>query len=245
MGTVAGIIDHRSLGSGCTFEKSLCAALAHGRRFTCDPEPLPPVLRATLPLPRHNMRRTIYEDSLTSMPTLTEEGAWAHYPNAGVHVYRSSRVHLTVSAGPNGQNGNGGHAHNDKLSFELQVDGVDLVRDPGTYLYTAAVEQRNLYRSSAAHNAPCPAGHEQNRWGPGVMGLFWMHEDSSAGVCDVSAGALILDLRLPGGYIVRRLAVEDRRVTTEDFSEWQDLQANRCIPFSNGYGRKLRGEDER
>ncbi|MBI5248138.1 MAG: alginate lyase family protein [Desulfomonile tiedjei] len=241
IGAVAGIIDLPSLCSGCSLEKSMCAALASGRRFERDITPLSPVLRAALPLPMHRIESTIYEDSGTSMPPLTEEGAWTHYPDAGIHVYRSCRVHLTVSAGPNGQNGNGGHAHNDKLAFELQVDGVDLVRDPGTYLYTASVAQRNLYRSSAAHNAPCPTDHEQNRWEPGPLGLFWMYEDSSAWISGVSGGVITLDLRLPEGYIARRLAVEDRRVTVQVFADWPDLQASQRIPFSNGYGRKLVG----
>ncbi|AFM25682.1 alginate lyase family protein [Desulfomonile tiedjei] len=242
IGAAAGIIDHPSLSSGSSLEKSICAALARGRHFACEVSPLWPTVRPSLYVPEHKTTRIIYEDTDTSMPSLTEEGSWTHYPDAGIHIYRSGRVHLTVSAGPNGQNGNGGHAHNDKLSFELQIDGVDLVQDPGTYLYTAAVDQRNLYRSTAAHNAPCLAGHEQNRWEPGIMGLFWMHEDSSAWVSHVSGGTITLDLRLSQGYIFRRLAVEDRRVIIEDFSDWPDLQARHCLPFSNGYGRILRSK---
>ncbi len=240
IGAAAGIIDHPSLASGCSLEKSICAALAHGRRFTCEVSTLPPTLRPSLSLPRHRTTRIIYEDTDPSMPPLTEKGIWAHYPDAGIHIYRSARVHLTVSAGSNGQNRNGGHAHNDKLSFELQIDGVDLVQDPGTYVYTAMADQRNLYRSTAAHNAPCPAGHEQNHWEPGVMGLFWMHEESSAWISHVSGGTITLDLRMSRGYIFRRLAVEVRRVTIEDFSDWPDLQARHCLPFSNGYGRQIR-----
>jgi hypothetical protein len=242
IGAAAGIIGHPSLASGCSLEKSICAALARARRFTCEVSPLPPTLRPSPPLPLHRTSRIIYEDANSSMPPLTEKGVWIHYPDAGIHIYRSSRVHMTISAGPNGQNGNGGHAHNDRLSFELQIDGVDLLQDPGTYVYTAMADQRNLYRSTAAHHAPCPAGHEQNRWEPGIMGLFWMHEDSSAWISDVSGGTISLDLRLPEGYIFRRLAVEDRRVTVEDFADWPDLQERHCLPFSNGYGRKLRSE---
>ena len=41
-----------------------------------------------------------------------------------------------------GQDGNGGHAHNDQLSIELNVDGEDWIADPGTYLYHGAAPWR-------------------------------------------------------------------------------------------------------
>lgn len=71
---------------------------------------------------------------------------------------------MMVSAGPNGQNGFGGHAHNDKLSFELNIDGNDIFIDPGSYLYTPFPQWRNLFRSTASHNTVAVDGCEQNRF---------------------------------------------------------------------------------
>jgi hypothetical protein len=45
----------------------------------------------------------------------------------------------------------GGHAHNDKLSFELCVDGEDIIVDPGSYIYALNPEMRNHFRCAASH----------------------------------------------------------------------------------------------
>lgn len=76
------------------------------------------------------------------------------YPDFGIYIFCSHRIHLSVRCGPVGQNDNGGHAHNDQLSIELQVDGQDWITDPGTYLYTPFPELRNLYRSVKSHSGP-------------------------------------------------------------------------------------------
>ncbi|RKZ84103.1 MAG: heparinase, partial [Candidatus Parabeggiatoa sp. nov. 1] len=60
-------------------------------------------------------------------------GTQTAYPDFGLYLYRDERVYLAIRCGSNGQNGNGGHAHNDQLSFELAIDGITLISDPGTY----------------------------------------------------------------------------------------------------------------
>ena len=45
------------------------------------------------------------------------------YKKAGWYVMRNNKNYCVVSCGPNGQNGIGGHTHNDKLSFELCING--------------------------------------------------------------------------------------------------------------------------
>jgi uncharacterized heparinase superfamily protein len=84
------------------------------------------------------------------------------FPDAGLHVLRSARLHLVVRCGDVGQNGNGGHAHNDLLSFELSYDGVVVVVDPGTFAYTSDVEARNEGRSTRAHSTVQVGEYEIN-----------------------------------------------------------------------------------
>jgi uncharacterized heparinase superfamily protein len=84
------------------------------------------------------------------------------FPHAGLHVLRSARLHLVVRCGDVGQNGNGGHAHNDLLSFELSCDGVLVIADPGTYAYTSDVGARNEGRSTRAHSTVQLDGYEIN-----------------------------------------------------------------------------------
>jgi len=86
------------------------------------------------------------------------------FPYSGWYVMRNNRDYCIISCGSNGQNGIGGHAHNDKLSFELCIRNRTLVVDPGTYIYTADPFMRNLLRSTIYHNTVVIDGKEQNNF---------------------------------------------------------------------------------
>jgi hypothetical protein len=100
------------------------------------------------------------------------------FTDAGWYVMRNGRDCVVISCGPNGQNGNGGHGHNDKLSFTLCLDGRDVIVDPGTFVYTPAPVLRNLFRSTASHNTVMVNGIEQNRFDQSSLGLFQMADQS-------------------------------------------------------------------
>jgi len=97
-----------------------------------------------------------------ALPRRSEPPGSKAFPNAGVYVMRHKDDYMLISCGPNGQNGLGGHAHNDKLSFELCIGGQDVIVDPGTYVYTPYPEWRNRFRSTACHNTIVVNGQEQN-----------------------------------------------------------------------------------
>lgn len=84
------------------------------------------------------------------------------FPDTGWYIMRYNDDYCFISCGPNGQGGRGGHAHNDKLSFELMLDGQDIVIDPGTYVYTPYPKERNKLRSTEYHNTVKFDGYEQN-----------------------------------------------------------------------------------
>ena len=104
--------------------------------------------------------------ALEDRPAETRPGAGA-FPKGGLYVLEGGGVHLVARWGDVGQNGNGGHAHNDLGSFELSVGETVLVVDPGTYAYTSDLAARNASRAARAHNVlvvdgldphPVPAG---------------------------------------------------------------------------------------
>ncbi|MBE3093916.1 MAG: alginate lyase family protein, partial [Actinobacteria bacterium] len=97
--------------------------------------------------------------------------------NVGWFILRKNNNFLMISAGQNGQGGNGGHAHNDKLSFELCINGKNIIVDPGTYLYTGSPEWRNKFRSTAYHNTVSINNQEQNRFVK--KSLFLLNNDSN------------------------------------------------------------------
>jgi len=84
------------------------------------------------------------------------------FRDAGWTMLRRGDWECLVSCGPNGQGGNGGHGHNDKLGVSIVFAGIPLVVDPGTYLYTADPHARNRYRSTAFHSTPQLDALEQN-----------------------------------------------------------------------------------
>jgi uncharacterized heparinase superfamily protein len=77
---------------------------------------------------------------------------------------RGEDAYLIVDAGGTGQNGTGGHAHNDLLSFELFSNGHSWIIDPGTYVYTSNYDDRYLLRSTAYHNTIRIDSEEINRF---------------------------------------------------------------------------------
>jgi hypothetical protein len=112
-------------------------------------------------------RQTITTDSKKEPECLA-------YPEMGFYIICDERIHLTIRCGPVGQAGNGGHAHNDQLSFELNVDGKDIFVDPGTYVYTADYKARNLFRGTAMHNTVQIEGCEQNQIDE--LQIFQLHD---------------------------------------------------------------------
>ncbi len=96
------------------------------------------------------------------LPCRNAELSSRAFPNAGWYIMRHEDDYCFISCGPNGQDGNGGHAHNDKLSFELMMSGEDIIVDPGSYTYTPYPEERNKFRSTCYHNTIAFTGEEQN-----------------------------------------------------------------------------------
>jgi hypothetical protein len=84
------------------------------------------------------------------------------YKQAGWAVLRNNEDYCFFSCGPENQLGVGGHAHNDRLGFELVLDGETLFVDPGSYQYAANPKWRNIFRSTRVHNTICIDGKEQN-----------------------------------------------------------------------------------
>ena len=74
------------------------------------------------------------------------------FPAGGFYIIRHDKLFSLIDAGGVGLRGHGGHGHNDVLSFVLNWQGYDYFIDPGSYVYTAAPQDRNLFRSAAFHN---------------------------------------------------------------------------------------------
>lgn len=160
------------------------------------------------------------------------------YPGMGVYIYKSPHLYMTVRCGEVGQNGNGGHAHNDQLSITLRIDGVDIVVDPGTYLYTPVPERRNEFRSTAAHFTIQRADNrEQNLWHHGRAGLFSMKKERTfAKVLLLNSNAIVMEHRGFNDKVYRVVEILEDEICVRDYGK-ELVRQEGCKRFSNGYGK--------
>ena len=117
------------------------------------------------------------------------------FTDAGWYIMRHRDNYCFISCGPNGQDGYGGHAHNDKLSFELMLNGRDVVIDPGTCSYTPYPDERNTFRSTAYHNTLQIDAIEQNTLSRNLFALQQnsvcaVHQFQEQGTCIRCCGEL-------------------------------------------------------
>lgn len=195
----------------------------------------------------HGRLETMPEDQKQTIDIPLPDGATNRlepyaYPDFGLYIYRSKRLYLAIRCGSIGQNGNGGHAHNDQLSIELNIDGKDIIADPGTYLYTPMPSRRNEYRSVTAHYAPQLRGLE-----PGNLksGLFCLGNDPK-GSCLCFREDRFIGMHHGYGFpVFRAVMVLKNTIRITDFTpESVRLEAIFQInperpsttPFSPGYG---------
>lgn len=135
------------------------------------------------------------------------------FPEGGAYIMCCGRHHVFIDCGPIGLAGRGGHGHNDVLSFEAWLDGVPLVVDRGSYVYTASFEKRNEFRSTASHNTPCIDGEEINRFDPNNL---WEMQNDTLAKCETWASSDGEDVFVGRhqGYI--RLGIEvERKIRLE------------------------------
>ena len=122
---------------------------------------------------------------------------------SGLYVLRSARLSCHVACGPNGQQGVGGHAHNDKLAIVLRVDGHPMVVERGTWGYSADPRTRDLFRSTAMHSTLAIDGLEQSRMKDWRMlrdeararCIVWRDSDTETVFCGEHHGFLPLKAR--------------------------------------------------
>jgi hypothetical protein len=85
------------------------------------------------------------------------------FPEAGTYVLRSGDAYLLFNSSNAKNLGRSSHRHNDALSVEVAACGRSFIVDPGTYVYTANLDERHSFRSTAFHSTVQLDGQEQNR----------------------------------------------------------------------------------
>jgi len=173
------------------------------------------------------------------------------YPDFGIYIWRSGGFFLSIRCGPVGQNGNGGHAHNDQLAIELFIDGEDWIADPGSYLYTPSPKERNTYRSVHAHAVPKRGLQEPARLD---LGMFRLEDKAHARCLSFGPngfGGVHMGYGMPYQRRIQfqagNIRILDMGPVTED-SEAKPITIRDAeslrelwsldLPFSPGYGQR-------
>ncbi|MBE2189566.1 MAG: alginate lyase family protein [Desulfobulbaceae bacterium] len=147
------------------------------------------------------------------------------FDDFGVYIINRNKFKLYFRCGSLGQNGKGGHAHNDQLSFCLFIHGREIFTDPGTYNYTAYPELRNLFRSTQSHNVLQDVEMEQNPL-PATSGgnLFWLDDRTQSKMLKFSENeieAMHYGFGLPTN---RTMKIEDKEIEGIDNFELNEIK---------------------
>jgi hypothetical protein len=124
-----------------------------------------------------------YEELETAGALAARSQAFRH---AGAYVLREGDLYLMLNASGAGLKGRGAHGHNDALSVEVSACGVGFLEDPGTYVYTADLRARGLFRSTAYHSTVEVDGVEQNTTDEGAP--FFIGDEAKPRLIDFASG---------------------------------------------------------
>jgi len=215
-GLLNGILDNQELadwGAEWLTERQLIRALCGGFSVGMPVQPVTTELDQVYPgdIPSH--AQTLRIDL---PPSAGESVRTIAFTDFGLYLLYGPRLFLAVRCGPIGQDGFGGHAHNDQLSLVLQVDGRDLIADPGVYRYTVNAEERRRYRSVQAHFAP-RVGVEE----PGDLSLGpWRLGNEAQAQVEYFAQRCFQGMHLGYGKPVhRRVSLEGDQLLIADWGE--------------------------
>ena len=233
VGCMSGIFEDELFKNDVYFEKSFIKALAGHILKASDKTYKKPIASAV------ELSELQYQKSMEFSISKSQDIKSIFYSDSGIFVYKSDKFYLAVCATPLGQSNHGGHTHNDKLSYDLWVDGLDIARDPGTYLYTPLPDRRNEFRSVKAHNAPIVDDLEQNSWGEGAIGLFGMFSECRYEVVDFGENFISLAAEYKGIKIIRKFEIKGDKLEIIDIAN-REFYYSKFEFYSNGYGKLMK-----
>ena len=233
VGCMSGIFEDELFKNDMYFEKSFIKALAGNILKASDKTYKKPIASAV------ELSELPYQKSMEFSISKSQDIKSIFYPDSGIFIYKSDKFYLAVCATPLGQSNHGGHTHNDKLGYELWIDGHYIARDPGTYLYTPIPGRRNEFRSIKAHNVPIIDDLEQNSWGEGLVGLFGMFMECQCFVIDFRENFISLAAVYKGVKIVRKFEIKKDKIIITDMAN-KDFYYTKFELYSNGYGKLSR-----
>lgn len=187
-------------------------------------------LQNSQPILQHHSTYEISSNGLN----LLEELERIDYPQFGIYLFKGKNIYLCVNASDNGQKGNAGHAHNDKLSFELFIGNKCIYEDCGTYVYTAMPEIRDEFRSTQKHNTIF-VGIEQNEYN----GLFSMNSRTKCSLLNATDYSITIQLQYENVIQTRKFIVMEEKLVINDACNLAFGSELHQEKVTRGYGKLL------
>lgn len=191
-------------------------------------------LKEEIPTQQHKKEKTFH----FSNENLLENICLEHFEDFGLIVFKSDTLFLTIYYGANEKaQSSWGHQHNDKLSFELAVNGKDIVSDPGSYCYTSNPKLRNQFRSTKVHSTICINNEEQNPFPKGIVGLFNYIKRTQTKLLYLSKEKIILSNHYAKHKHYRIFELQTNNIKITDYCNSPFTQNFESKWHSNGYGK--------
>jgi hypothetical protein len=257
VGAINGLFDRRDLadfaGAESAFEASVVSTLAKGKIASSLKSGDSPRAEGQSIKEDRTDDLAVISDTIIEPPDpeVLNGLVTCAYPDFGLYIWRSPRFFLSVRCGPVGQNGNGGHAHNDQLAIELNIDGEDWIADPGTYLYTPSPKDRDAYRSVHAHATPRIRAGEPARLD---LGMFRLEDNAHARCLSFGSDGFEGMHTGYGAPVHRRIELQAGAIRISDMAPATELPDAKAtiikdaktlralweldLPFSPGYGQQ-------
>lgn len=191
------------------------------------------------PLPSFKLEKE-KEFLTTTSNSLIENIKVSYFKDFGMLVFKSDNLYLNVAFGSNiNSHPSLGHQHNDKLSIELNIEGNDIILDPGTYIYTPLPEKRNFFRSVKNHNT-IHVEEEQNSFIYTRRGLFNMDKEVVVQLLKLNNTEVALLAKYRDTCHLRQIKILSDKIIIEDSCNKEFNQNFNCSMFSNGYGKLIK-----
>lgn len=135
------------------------------------------------------------------------------FSDGGYYLLQNKNIYCLIKCGELSLKGQGGHSHNDQLSFVLNTLGEDFIIDTGTGVYTANKNIRNLFRSTIMHNTVAINSIEQNDFDE--TNLFSMPEQTFSKCLNFSGDEFEGEHQ---GYLNKANVIHNRKMVLEENS---------------------------
>jgi len=190
--------------------------------------------------------KTVFKFSDYTKTEINTNSNWDLFLETGLAIFKTENLYLVFNFSSDKKKNHGWrHKHNDILGVELSIDQNDILKDPGSYVYTSDISKRNYFRSTEVHNVPLIKNIEQNRFLKDRTGVFNMIRDSKTELLEFSEKRISALLQTQGKTFKRVVEINKEGVLVTDFCSHKFVQNfNNSKYFSPGYGKLVKNSNQ-